>query len=186
VETDRVTTHRSELAGQILPFAQREMVDRFMFGIDPQFEYAIERYLGSVLERAGEAMAEAVRGSQSRVTKEKLMMSLTSAAEAAVTVWRDKMVPLFKDRFMREVQDMIFLMPKQELAVLAQELINLTSVKRKFSAGAESVGGPIDVAVISRIDGFVWVRRKLYFEQSLNPRYFRRKFWAAPDKETQQ
>jgi hypothetical protein len=77
---------------------------------------------------------------------------------------------------MREVQNMILLMPKQELAFLAQELINLTSVKRKFSSGIESVGGPIDVAVISRIDGFVWVRRKHYFEPNLNPRYFHRKF----------
>jgi hypothetical protein len=67
-------------------------------------------------------------------------------------------------------------MPKQELASLAEELINLTSVKRKFSSGAESVGGPIDVALISRIDGFVWVGRKHYFEPSLNPRYFHRKF----------
>ena len=79
---------------------------------------------------------------------------------------------------MRDVQSMIFLMPKQELALLAQELINLTSVKRKFSSGIESVGGPIDVAIISRIDGFVWVRRKHYFEPSLNPRYFHRKFGA--------
>jgi len=38
------------------------------------------------------------------------------------------------------------------------------------------VGGPIDVAIISRIDGFVWVYRKHYFEPSLNPRYFHRKF----------
>lgn len=90
--------------------------------------------------------------------------------------WRENMVPLVKKGFMQEVQDMIYLMPKQELASLAEELINLTSVKRKFSAGRESVGGPIDVAVISRIDGFVWVRRKHYFEPSLNPRYFNKKF----------
>ncbi len=79
--------------------------------------------------------------------------------------------------------DMIFLMPKQDLAVLAQELINLTSVKRRFSSGRESVGGPIDVAVISRTDGFVWVRRKHYFEREFNPRYFYRKFGAVRESE---
>ncbi len=73
---------------------------------------------------------------------------------------------------------MVLLMPKQDLANLAQELINLTSVKRKFSAEKETVGGPIDVAVISRIDGFVWVKRKHYFTAELNPRYFVRKFGA--------
>jgi hypothetical protein len=70
------------------------------------------------------------------------------------------------------------------LAKLAQELINLTSVKRKFSNGKETVGGPIDVAVISRIDGFVWVQRKHYFSAELNPRYFSRKFGVMDGKRT--
>jgi hypothetical protein len=64
----------------------------------------------------------------------------------------------------------------RELESLAEELINITSVKRKFSSGTESVGGPIDVAIISRIDGFVWIGRKHYFQPNLNPRYFHRKF----------
>ena len=176
IETDRVATNRREVTGQILPFAQREMVDRFMYGIDPEFEGLIERYLEAALDRTAEAIAQALPTRQSRATKEKLNISIADATQATVTAWRDKMVPLFKDRFMREVRDMIFLMPKQDLAVLAQELINLTSVKRKFSSGRESVGGPIDVAVISRIDGFVWVRRKHYFGIELNPRYFYRNF----------
>jgi hypothetical protein len=180
-ETDRVTTNRSEVAGQILPFAQREMVDRFLYGIDPEFERAIEQYLQAAIDKTGETIAKALPKRQARETREKLLKSIGSASKAAVSVWRDKMVPLHKGRFMREVQNMLFLMPKQELAALAQELINLTSVKRKFSSGRESVGGPIDVAVISRIDGGVWVRRKHYFEQSLNPRYFYRKFGAVRD-----
>ena len=30
------------------------------------------------------------------------------------------------------------------------------------------VGGPIDVAVISKGDGFVWIKRKHYFKAELN------------------
>jgi hypothetical protein len=74
---------------------------------------------------------------------------------------------------------MVFLMPKQDLAALAEEMINLTAVKRKFSSGKETVGGPIDVAVISRIDGFVWVSRKHYFTPELNPRYSIRKYGSS-------
>jgi hypothetical protein len=37
----------------------------------------------------------------------------------------------------------------------------------------ETVGGPIDVAVISKGDGFVWIKRKHYFERDLNPHFFR-------------
>ena len=179
IETDRETTNRTEVTGKILPFAQREMVDRFLYGIDPAFENAIERYVATAVEATGEALISLLPKGTRGATKQKLRRALSGGSQSAATQWREKVIPLYKGRFMREVQDMIFLMPKQELATLAQELINLTSVKRKFSSGKESVGGPIDVAVISRIDGFVWVRRKHYFDPRLNPRYFHRKFGAG-------
>ena len=62
-------------------------------------------------------------------------------------------------------------LPKPEMANLAEALVNLTSVKRKMSADAETVGGPIDVALISKGDGFVWVKRKHYFDIALNPSF---------------
>jgi hypothetical protein len=54
---------------------------------------------------------------------------------------------------------------------MAESLVNLTSFKRKFSRDAETVGGPIDVAVISKADGFVWIKRKHYFAKDLNPQF---------------
>lgn len=61
---------------------------------------------------------------------------------------------------------------------MAEALVNLTSTKRKVTAEQETVGGPIDVAVISKNDGFVWVRRKHYFDPMLNPRFFLRQLKA--------
>jgi hypothetical protein len=64
------------------------------------------------------------------------------------------------------------LLPKSELAAMAEALVNLTSFKRKVSMELETVGGPIDVAVISKGDGFIWVKRKHYFTKEMNPRFF--------------
>lgn len=55
---------------------------------------------------------------------------------------------------------------------MAESLVNLTSFKRKISLDAETVGGPIDVAVISKGDGFIWIKRKHYFKPELNPGFF--------------
>jgi hypothetical protein len=176
LETDREITSRNKANGRILPFAQREMVDRFLYGIDPEFEHAIEQYIEAAVEDAGEAVVEALKGRQPTGASAKLKKLVARNTAAAVIRWRERAAPAYKREFVRDIQRMILLMPKQELASLAQELINLTSVKRKFSSETESVGGPIDVALISRTDGFVWVRRKHYFEPHLNPRYFYRKF----------
>jgi hypothetical protein len=50
--------------------------------------------------------------------------------------------------------------------------VNLTSFKRHVTRDAETVGGPIDMAVISRADGFIWIKRKHYFKKELNPQFF--------------
>jgi hypothetical protein len=73
-----------------------------------------------------------------------------------------------------EIEEMVEFMPKPEMARMAEALVNLTSIKRRVTRGFETVGGPIDVAVISKADGFVWVKRKHYFTPELNSRYFDR------------
>ena len=65
-------------------------------------------------------------------------------------------------------------LPKEELAEMAEALMNLTSLKRRVTPAAGTVGGPVDVAVISKGDGLVWMKRKHYFAPELNPRYFER------------
>jgi hypothetical protein len=42
------------------------------------------------------------------------------------------------------------------------------------------VGGAVDVAVISRGDGFVWLKRKHYFSQELNPTWATQHAAVAP------
>ena len=63
-------------------------------------------------------------------------------------------------------------LPKGELAEMAESLVNLTSFKRRVTLDVETVGGPIDVAVISKGDGFVWIKRKHYFDPEHNPHFF--------------
>ena len=62
------------------------------------------------------------------------------------------------------------MLPKDELAAMAEALVNLTKFRRRISQDRETVGGPIDVAVITKGDGFVWIKRKHYFDPALNPR----------------
>ena len=66
------------------------------------------------------------------------------------------------------VMAMVGALPKDELAAMAEALVNLTAFKRRLTGVLETVGGPIDVAVISKGDGLVWIKRKHYFPEELN------------------
>lgn len=68
--------------------------------------------------------------------------------------------------------------------MLAESLVSLTSIKRRVSTEPESVGGPIDVAVISKGDGFIWIKRKHYFRKELNPAFFANYFRGLESQNT--
>ena len=88
----------------------------------------------------------------------------------------NEIAPALQLEFRTEFERMIALMPKMELIELAEALVSITVIERKATFNEGTVGGPIDVAFITKHEGFVWIKRKHYFEPELNPRYFWRRF----------
>jgi hypothetical protein len=80
------------------------------------------------------------------------------------------------DAHWKPLKRVVGLLPLDEMADLAETLIDLESLKEKVTRPTESIGGPVDVATITKFDGFVWIKRKHYFEPELNPRYFARTY----------
>jgi hypothetical protein len=99
---------------------------------------------------------------------------ILSVLETALDHFSSDFLPSIKSAKRKEIENMALFTPKKELAFFAEAMINLTSIKRRVSAEEETVAGPIDVAVISRNEGLVWVKRKHYFDAALNPRYLHR------------
>lgn len=60
-------------------------------------------------------------------------------------------------------------MPLADAIGLAQFLVNTTIGYVRYLLGPDTVGGPVEVAGISRHEGFKWVQRKHYYPAELNP-----------------
>ena len=60
-------------------------------------------------------------------------------------------------------------MPIQDAIDLAEFLVDLTIKYVRFSAGAQTVGGPIEIAAITKHEKFKWIHRKHYYDADLNP-----------------
>jgi hypothetical protein len=48
----------------------------------------------------------------------------------------------------------------EDMVNMAESLISITNLQRHITWSEETVGGPIDVAVITKTDGFKWVKQK--------------------------
>lgn len=157
----------------VIPFAQKEMVERFLHGLDEDIQNEIisfARRSVSAISDGAVGMLEFSNDEEKRNFSDRL-----SAAEAAfIAGLREAAFGAIRKKSQAAIEDIVEFMPKPEIAKMAEALVELTSIKRRVSRGMETVREPIDVAVISRAEGFVWVKRKYYFDPAINPRYLER------------
>ena len=172
----------------IQPFGQDDMVLTFLHGIDPAYTRLLNRYrtsrnhfyermvmdlLQHFEDRAKSPLSSAERSD---------LLEKTNQMRAASLEELDYQIDSHQSSHYKEIRSMVEWLPKNELAEMAETLVNLTSFKRRVTPQAETVGGPIDVAVISKGDGFVWIKRKNYFDPKLNPQFLER---ARIDRKSQ-
>jgi hypothetical protein len=60
-------------------------------------------------------------------------------------------------------------MPIQDAIALAEFLVQLQMSLSRFALGPAIVGGPIEIAAVTKHEGFKWVQRKHYYTVELNP-----------------
>jgi hypothetical protein len=155
----------------VIPFAQIDMVATFMEGIDPKLYSFSENYLSSLFEKFPLAILEKL-GIKDGKKKGALHKELQQLSKKLHTEFIKELFKYRRSEHINPIVEMVAVLPLDELALMAEALVNLTSFKRRVTAEAETVGGPIDVAVISKGDGFVWITRKHYFKPELNHHFF--------------
>ena len=171
-ETNYVDIDRDGHRARVIPFAQREMVERFLYGLDSTLKDQVIDFCKQAVPAISDEVINSLELTDADAS------ALTSRAEEAEEAFYENLsttaFEAIKRRSELEIDEMVEFMPKPEMARMAEALVNLTSIKRRVSRGFETVGGPIDVAIISKAEGFVWCARKHYFPPELNSRYFAR------------
>lgn len=61
-------------------------------------------------------------------------------------------------------------MPRSDAIRLAKFLIDTTTGYMRFVPGPDIVGGPVEIASISKHEGFKWIQRKHFYPPELNPK----------------
>jgi hypothetical protein len=155
----------------IRPFAQSEMVEAFMTGVDPDYQNVIDGYMGQICSSYPQVLVDNIDYLEEQ-EKEDLKNRLVGIGRNMFGEYTEALSAHRQEHYISPVMRVVKVLPKDELAAMAESLINLTSFKRRVSMEEETVGGPIDVAVISKGDGFIWIKRKHYFERELNQQFF--------------
>jgi len=166
-------THSRDAA--IYPYAQEDMVNLFMHGVNSRVLFFMQNALTRLVERVPDLLKDEDLKTEARSAAE-IKSALSLNLQAALGSYYQEFGKHIRDEHIAPVMNMVRVLPKDELAAMAEALVNLTAFKRKMTNTLETVGGPIDVAVISKGDGLVWVKRKHYFPAELNAPFHRNYF----------
>ena len=154
------------------------MVEQFLVGISGNFVGYLADATAFIRElplRALEAVPELDREERERAAKAVQRMAGDRAAE-----FKRRVRLGFEQRWQKIVHA-VEALTISELAQVASTLVDLSSFEQQMSLDSETVGGPVDVAVISKGDGFIWIDRKHYFRKELNDHFFRNYYIDGED-----
>ena len=155
-------------------FAQSDMVDTLLHGRHPAWREAVkdttEKLVGSFITD----VAHRTKGisEDGKLAKRMIATAERESRKFALDIvhqsddlfklrtrWHDSFIPIH-----------IFQLAPSDLASLAQQLIETEVTFQYVIRSQRGVGGAVDVASITKENGFMWVRRKDTFDPALNPR----------------
>ena len=155
----------SNNSAKIQPLAQNDVILTFCKGISNNFLYYIPQKALEIIHSKVDSLPQEFTDEQKLFLKThftECRQDLSNAINAQVQT--NNVDPIINS---------VRLIPLSEMASLAENLVNITSLRRTYAidGNQQTVGGPTDVAVLSKGDGFVWIKRKHYFSKELNPHY---------------
>ena len=161
-------TDQNETA--ICPFAQTDIMDALLTGIHPSLKNeALERnsvYLDNYRDQvsdylyANDEITDELEEAINQVKSNDLSADFQSFEEQRELDSKQSWLKALKNYDL------------QNMARLAENLVAITGFERHMTFQQEGVGGPIDLAVITKNDGFIWLNRKSWYNhQDVGGRY---------------
>ena len=145
----------------IAPLAQEDVMHTFLFGINNSYIDYINKEIRQKIEKCINDMEDDLFAQDAKCLIQNKLLDSTN--ELIQNVAQTAQTNYFKP-----IMQSITALPIHDLALLAESMINITSLRRKIALDGNTgtVGGPVDVAIITKYDGFVWIKRKHYFDKN--------------------
>lgn len=154
----------------IVPFAQTAATQTVIRGINPTFYSIISTIFSNVIHLLIKNICDLLRNNnQDSIALQIEHMDMGSLTNSFTNATQAE----FLKNYTQPLVNTIGLLGISDMANVAESLVALTSLVHRMSPKEESVGGPVDVAVISKGDGLIWIKRKHYFDPNLNTQFFK-------------
>jgi len=175
-DSDNPTENLWSALGFSQGFAQHDNMRTMMYGVLPRIYRNLRKYIPSeIMTRLTKQIPEMVSripgvgeakmehfGKLLDEEKENILGSIKEVVEGEIEI-----ETMHRNSRFNSVTKSL---PIDELARFVEKMVSLEVNMTHFLDDIRSVGGPIDVATVTKEDGFLWVQSKQNHDFSINPR----------------
>lgn len=138
----------------IQPVAQSEMIMTFCKGISDK----LTKFISEKVEEYINTQIGSIQNTFSNTQLLAVQNAFKNSKSDISKIICDKYQSDNVDPLLNSVSSL----PLTEMAYLAENLVDITSLQRTYviDGNQQTVGGPTDVAILSKVDGFEWIKRK--------------------------
>lgn len=165
-ESEKIDEHGT--AASVIPFAQVDVAQTIIRGVNPSFYDVLSESFRNSINGFLVKISDIVRPINQEASKSIRALDVNAITSTFVNNTQKQ----FKEKYTDALLKTIIGLDKEDMSNMAESFVSLTSLVRRMSPGEETVGGPVDVVFVSKGDGLIWMKRKHYFDPSLNAHFF--------------
>jgi hypothetical protein len=155
-----VDTIDTETRSKIRMFADSEVTHAFIRGIDYGLERRVYGAMSMMLHAVVDQLVEAFPGANPGQREDVRRKFQGELVPQYLDAFRGMIGDYQQQAYINPVLRVLEIAARPELADTARELVSLNVFKKRIMAQKQTVGGAIDVAVISREGGFQWFTKQ--------------------------
>jgi len=157
----------------VCPYAQTDIMTSFMKGIHPEMYTTVLEKVDNSIDAAKQKMMDSF--AKAGATDKQLTKLKETSCDDLYEKFKEEIKSFMYDTFVTGILGAVGSFNIEDMITMAESLISITNLQRHITLTEESVGGPVDVAVITKSEGFVWVNHKQWFQQQMNPQMMERR-----------
>ncbi len=156
----------------VIPFAQTDVANTVVRAVDDRLRQKFYENFALTLGGFKEEIVNKLTGAKAPEKFIEIFKNLDINKYS--TDYQKGMDDFILQSYVNPLLETVTFLDKEDLADMAESLVRMTCLKRHVTTDEETVGGPVDVAIVTKGDGFIWKKRKHYFDAELNTQFFER------------
>lgn len=158
IDPDDESRIDSDTRSAVRPFAQTDVMNTMLRGVSPAIIEKLDDITSETLSNTKERIAQTLK--ESGVSEDIVTKVMELDLDEEQKQHDDQIYDFIQQEYVEGLMDTVENFGIMDMANMAESLVAMTSLQRHMTSAEETVGGPVEVAALTKENGFTWIKHQ--------------------------